>query len=279
MSSSRSYKRSSSSIGEKVSKHLPFLAAEYQGRKVTIRRNPDYQETISSVKRAFSALNNTATNQILLCARFEEFGDDLQVTDELWSDLLPRLMLVTVMLDEFAPPPPPPPETIASIKKHVHGLDTTPSGQIVISAFLEEVDDHVQITEEVWEVLLPRFLTVRLELKNEPHDSPASSNTYSNGNREPLATPALAAPVAPARVVSFGGMNPLLSSCRPEKQSSSPSPTAAITSYNGWHVRKVSKAAAKASSGFPSSSPVRPLNQRSMLASDDEDSEWSLKSA
>ncbi|KAH7332860.1 ubiquitin-related domain-containing protein [Rhizoctonia solani] len=108
MSSSRSYKRSSSSIGEKVSKHLPFLAAEYQGRKVTIRRNPDYQETISSVKRAFSALSNTPTNQILLCARFEEFGDDLQVTDELWSDLLPRLMLVTVVLDELAPPLPPP---------------------------------------------------------------------------------------------------------------------------------------------------------------------------
>ncbi|KEP47996.1 ubiquitin-like Rad60 SUMO-like protein [Rhizoctonia solani 123E] len=112
MSTSRSYKRSSSSIGEKVSRHLPFLAAEYQGRKVTIRRNPDYTETIASVKRAFSALHNTPPNQILLCARFEEFGDDLQVTDELWSDLLSRLMLVTVMLDEFAPTPVPVPASL-----------------------------------------------------------------------------------------------------------------------------------------------------------------------
>ncbi|KAJ1302340.1 hypothetical protein OPQ81_001155 [Rhizoctonia solani] len=124
MSSSRSSKRSSSSIGEKVSKHLPFLAAEYQGRKVTIRRNPDYQETIASVKRAFSTLNRTRPNQILLFARFEEFGDDLQVTDELWSELLPRLMLVTVMLDELAPSPPPPPVGDTSSSSHTEAYGT-----------------------------------------------------------------------------------------------------------------------------------------------------------
>ncbi|CUA67939.1 hypothetical protein RSOLAG22IIIB_07625 [Rhizoctonia solani] len=130
MSSGRSYKRSSSSIGEKVSRHLPFLAAEYQGRKVTIRRNPDYQETIASVKRAFSALHNTPTNQILLCARFEEFGDDLQVTDELWSDLLSRLMLVTVILDEFAPPLPAAPNPVPVVS-----VGDTSSGSHTEAAF------------------------------------------------------------------------------------------------------------------------------------------------
>ncbi|KAL5637693.1 hypothetical protein ACGC1H_002083 [Rhizoctonia solani] len=134
MSTSRSYKRSSSSIGEKVSRHLPFLAAEYQGRKVTIRRNPDYQETIASVKRAFSALHNTPLNQILLCARFEEFGDDLQVTDELWSDLLSRLMLVTVMLDEFAPTPVPAPTLIASVGDTSSGSNSEAFGTMQVFA-------------------------------------------------------------------------------------------------------------------------------------------------
>ncbi|KAF8750377.1 protein tag [Rhizoctonia solani] len=118
---SRSYsKRSSSSIGEKVSKHLTFLAAEYQGRKVTIRRNPEYQETIASVRRAFNSLSRTPASQILLFARFEEFGDDLQVTEELWSDLLPRLMLVTVILDDFSPSPPPPPLLVGDTSSGSH---------------------------------------------------------------------------------------------------------------------------------------------------------------
>ncbi|ELU39353.1 rhamnogalacturonase B [Rhizoctonia solani AG-1 IA] len=118
---SRSYsKRSSSSIGEKVSKHLTFLAAEYQGRKVTIRRNPEYQETIASVRRAFNSLSRTPASQILLFARFEEFGDDLQVTEELWSDLLPRLMLVTVILDDFSPSPPPPPPLVGDTSSGSH---------------------------------------------------------------------------------------------------------------------------------------------------------------
>lgn len=57
------------------------------------------QETLASVKKAFNSLSFTANKQILLCAHFQEFNDVLQITEELWPDLLPKLMLVQVVLD------------------------------------------------------------------------------------------------------------------------------------------------------------------------------------
>ncbi|CAE6412651.1 unnamed protein product [Rhizoctonia solani] len=67
-------------------------------------------------------------------------------------------------------------ETIASIKKNVHRLRKAPSHQIVISALLEEVNDHVQITEEVWPNLLSSLMTIRVELDEEMDASSVSSN-------------------------------------------------------------------------------------------------------
>ncbi|CAE6494293.1 unnamed protein product [Rhizoctonia solani] len=68
-------------------------------------------------------------------------------------------------------------ETIASIKKNVQGLKTTPDDQVVMLAFLEEVDDHVQITEEIWADLLPRLVKVRVEVGSASHSPPASPST------------------------------------------------------------------------------------------------------
>jgi hypothetical protein len=107
------------SDGSVQTQTLPFIAAEYEGRKVTIRRNPNYQvcrsqlgtcaewfvlmmcrcqATVASVKDAFSSLRYTS-DEILLFARFEEYNDVLQITRNLWPDLLPSLMLVKVALD------------------------------------------------------------------------------------------------------------------------------------------------------------------------------------
>ncbi|CAE6458858.1 unnamed protein product [Rhizoctonia solani] len=75
-------------------------------------------------------------------------------------------------------------ETIASIKKNVHELKKTPDDQVMMLAFLEEVDDHVQITEEIWADLLPRLVKVRVELGNaspSPLASPSIQNELSNG--------------------------------------------------------------------------------------------------
>ncbi|CAE6369859.1 unnamed protein product [Rhizoctonia solani] len=90
-----------------------FLVVEYNGRKVAIGRNPNYQETITS------------------------------------------------------------------IKKNVHECGTTPHEQVTLLAFLKEVGDHVQITEEVWAKLLPRLLTIRVKLDNATHRFPTSSSAWN----------------------------------------------------------------------------------------------------
>ncbi|CAE6477862.1 unnamed protein product [Rhizoctonia solani] len=77
-------------------------------------------------------------------------------------------------------------ETITSIKRNVYEFQTTPIEQVTILAFLKEVDDHVQITEEVWAKLLPRFLTIRVALGNVSRCYPTSSETWNKvGDESP----------------------------------------------------------------------------------------------
>ncbi|KEP47995.1 hypothetical protein V565_137250 [Rhizoctonia solani 123E] len=77
-------------------------------------------------------------------------------------------------------------ETIASIKRNVHEFQTTPIEQVTILAFLKEVEDHVQIAEEVWGKLLPRFLTIRVELGNVSRCYPVSPGTWNKvGDESP----------------------------------------------------------------------------------------------
>ncbi|KAG8703998.1 hypothetical protein FRC08_002518 [Ceratobasidium sp. 394] len=78
---------------------LPFIVAQYENHKVTIRRNPNYAQTISLIKSAFRGLQSTPTWKIQICIRLPGIGD-VQVTEDLWKDLLPKLLLVTVSLHE-----------------------------------------------------------------------------------------------------------------------------------------------------------------------------------
>jgi len=82
-----------------VGQNAPFIAAQYEGRKVTIRRNPDYHETIASVKKAFKVLRSTPADQILLSAQFLEYNDTIEITEDMWAELVPRLMAVNVVLE------------------------------------------------------------------------------------------------------------------------------------------------------------------------------------
>ncbi|KAG8741065.1 hypothetical protein FRC10_003405 [Ceratobasidium sp. 414] len=68
-----------------------FLVAEYNGRKAT--------STVASVKRAFKPLRSAAPDDIEICAWFEEHKDVVRITEELWGELLPRLKLVKVLLE------------------------------------------------------------------------------------------------------------------------------------------------------------------------------------
>lgn len=87
--------------------NVPFIAAQYEGRKVTIRRNPDYQESITSVKKAFKALRFTPPDQILLSAQFWEYNDTIEISEDMWAELVPRLMVVNVILETRVVPPTP----------------------------------------------------------------------------------------------------------------------------------------------------------------------------
>ncbi|CAE6455774.1 unnamed protein product, partial [Rhizoctonia solani] len=65
--------------------------------------------------------------------------------------------------------------TVASIKKNIRGLKKAPNNRILILAHLEEVDDHVQVTEDVWSDLLPRLTAIRVDLADD------SSSDSSDG--------------------------------------------------------------------------------------------------
>ncbi|EUC55115.1 ubiquitin-like protein [Rhizoctonia solani AG-3 Rhs1AP] len=75
-----------------------FLVVEYNGRKVTTLRNPNYQETIASIKRNVHGLRTVPDDQVSVLALLEEVGDYVQITEDVWPELLPRLMSVRVEL-------------------------------------------------------------------------------------------------------------------------------------------------------------------------------------
>ncbi|CAE6507983.1 unnamed protein product [Rhizoctonia solani] len=75
-----------------------FLIAEYDRRKVTIPRNAGYQGTLASIKKNFAPLRTAANSQVALLAYFEEVNDYIIVTEDMWYDLLPRLIVIRVTL-------------------------------------------------------------------------------------------------------------------------------------------------------------------------------------
>lgn len=46
----------------------------------------------------FDSLASIPNKLILLCASFEEVGDVVQITEDLWPELMPRLVVVKVAL-------------------------------------------------------------------------------------------------------------------------------------------------------------------------------------
>ncbi|KAG9084866.1 hypothetical protein FS749_004893 [Ceratobasidium sp. UAMH 11750] len=78
---------------------MPFLVAEYNGRKATVPRSPSYKSTVAYVKRAFRPLRSVVSDDIEICAWFEEHDDVVRITEELWAELLPRLKLVKILLE------------------------------------------------------------------------------------------------------------------------------------------------------------------------------------
>jgi hypothetical protein len=73
----------------------------YCGRFLSIPVSARLQATIASVRKAFPALALLHPSRILLLARFSEFGDHpVEISDELWAEILPALMNVDVAIGE-----------------------------------------------------------------------------------------------------------------------------------------------------------------------------------
>ncbi|QRV95196.1 ubiquitin-like Rad60 SUMO-like protein [Ceratobasidium sp. AG-Ba] len=82
-----------------------FIAAEYVGRKVAVRRSPNYDTTLSLVKEAFKPLGSVDSERISISAFVEELGSTLEISKNIWSDLLPDLKHITITLDSSSPEP------------------------------------------------------------------------------------------------------------------------------------------------------------------------------
>ncbi|KAF8594411.1 hypothetical protein BDV93DRAFT_481881 [Ceratobasidium sp. AG-I] len=81
-------------------KNTPFLAAHYGTQKAIIRRSKNYQESVESIKKTFKDLRSVGSDRISITAWFEEFKDTLQIPEELWPELVPRLMLIEIILSK-----------------------------------------------------------------------------------------------------------------------------------------------------------------------------------
>ncbi|KAG8710119.1 hypothetical protein FRC08_017588 [Ceratobasidium sp. 394] len=73
------------------------------GRAVTIRRTRSYVDTITSIKAAFQSLRSVPPKHIMICASFPGLDGDIQVTEDLWAEVLPDLMQVTIIVHQAQP--------------------------------------------------------------------------------------------------------------------------------------------------------------------------------
>ncbi|CAE6454749.1 unnamed protein product [Rhizoctonia solani] len=74
-----------------------FLVAGFEGDKATIPRDANYQKTVAYIRQAFP--RSCRAPQIILNTRLEQFGGVVLITEELWSSVLPGLMLIEVELE------------------------------------------------------------------------------------------------------------------------------------------------------------------------------------
>ncbi|CAE6443257.1 unnamed protein product [Rhizoctonia solani] len=107
--------------------YLPFFAAEYENRRVSIRRAADYDDTISCIQRAFPKLSEIAANRISIAQVFLELGNGMvEINRDTWKDALPWLRTVRVLISEVTPE-----STVSKKRKVVEAGPSTPSSSSV----------------------------------------------------------------------------------------------------------------------------------------------------
>ncbi|KAG8709247.1 hypothetical protein FRC08_018450 [Ceratobasidium sp. 394] len=80
---------------------VPLIMVKYEGRSVVVRRRSDYEATIRSVKEVFPSLRTLDDQNIHLSAVLKEFGEDsVEISQDVWSDLVSQIKVVQVSVDD-----------------------------------------------------------------------------------------------------------------------------------------------------------------------------------
>ncbi|KAG9080402.1 hypothetical protein FRC06_006633 [Ceratobasidium sp. 370] len=134
---------------------LPFFGATHKKRTIAIRRNADYDATIRSIQKAFSALAKTPASRIIISAVFSEYGSvSIEIGRDLWLDVLPRLKIVEISVDEEISEA----EETAQVAGPVVGGTSQDLNNLVISHL---IGIEVQSGLETYPLTLPGDSTIR----------------------------------------------------------------------------------------------------------------------
>ncbi|KDN48389.1 hypothetical protein RSAG8_02981, partial [Rhizoctonia solani AG-8 WAC10335] len=91
---------------------LPFFAAEYENRRVSIRRTAEYDDMIHSLQRAFPSLSEIPASRISISQVFPELGAGaVEISREAWKDALAWVKTVQVIVSN------PEPDTVSKKRK------------------------------------------------------------------------------------------------------------------------------------------------------------------
>ncbi|KAG8702538.1 hypothetical protein FRC09_004680 [Ceratobasidium sp. 395] len=80
--------------------NLPYYVASYKGRSVAIKRDPDYQNTIKLVQKSIPKLRSIDARDVFLSTALENYGGALvQISEEIWPDIVDQVKVVEVVLE------------------------------------------------------------------------------------------------------------------------------------------------------------------------------------
>ncbi|CAE6465765.1 unnamed protein product [Rhizoctonia solani] len=99
MSSPRPSQQTGSTHTQTQDEPMPFLIAQYEGRKLTVPRSVNYQGTVASLKRNISSLRAIPEDRIFILALLPAVNDHVQITEEVWASLCPKLTTIRIEQD------------------------------------------------------------------------------------------------------------------------------------------------------------------------------------
>ncbi|QRV81613.1 hypothetical protein RhiJN_09628 [Ceratobasidium sp. AG-Ba] len=73
-----------------------YIGIEYNKCKALIRRNPDFEATICSIKKILGVLGHELSGQVVISAYIDGLSDYFVVPRADWADLLPRINRLSV---------------------------------------------------------------------------------------------------------------------------------------------------------------------------------------